>query len=75
MLLLHPIPRDHGFYPPLGSFDAALGPPALGQHQNSLRADKTHDPLGWGVIIYHSYIVELILLVSTGQDNFHELDR
>ena len=25
--------------------------------------------------IIHSYIVELILLVSTGQDNFHELDR
>ena len=47
MLLFHPIPRDYGFYPPLGSFDAALGPTALGQHQNSLGAGNTHDPTGW----------------------------
>ena len=26
------------------------GPSGLGQHQNSLWADKTHDPLAWGVI-------------------------
>ena len=53
MLLFHPIPRDYGFYPPLGSFDASLGPTALGKHQNSLGEDKTHNPLGWGGIISH----------------------
>ena len=57
MLLFHPIPQDYGFYPPLGSFDASLGPTALGKHQNSLRVDKTHNPLGWGGIISHDYLV------------------
>ena len=54
MLLFHPITRDYGFHPPLGSFDASLGPTALGKHQNSLGVDKTHNPSRWGGIISHS---------------------
>ena len=53
MLLFHPITRDDGFHPPLGSFDASLGPTALGKHQNSLGVDKTHNPLWWGGTISH----------------------
>ena len=52
-------PWAHGYFWPGGSFDAALGPTALGQHQNSPRARNTHDPTGWAcnnVSIAHTEI-------------------
>ena len=36
MLLFHPITRDDGLHPPVGSFDASLGSTALGKQQSSL---------------------------------------
>ena len=45
--LFHPILRDYGFYPPRGSFDAAWGLFAQGQHQNSPGVDETHNPSRW----------------------------
>ena len=52
MLLFHPITRDDGFHPPLGSFDASLGPTAshnllsLGGiiNQNPHKSLKNHFP-------------------------------
>ena len=79
MLLFHPITRDYGFHPPLGSFDASLGPMALEKPQNSLGVDKTHYPLWWVGTISHylpgkwalSWSLAPHLLVNNEFLNYH----
>ena len=71
MLLLHPIPRAHWvIIRPSGVLMLPLGldlrSTALGQHQNSLGADNTHEPSGWGVII-SQYLIILSLFTILSQ--------